>query len=203
MNKQLFDEWQKKLFRFVFENKRKFTELEWRWMRYQFEIEHTSQQDKAPLALADDGDILPKRTFFPSWGQTLVLTANITPMYASYSRKQFSISDKDRDTVRSRFQNLKQYSKKIFTGNSGEHTYTISIALKNIKEKLIVYIKAVDEKNNAVSNLKIKLCKAVIELDEKGRSQMRFEAYKKEILKSLGLEFSIDGTSFYKLTPEN
>ena len=58
MNPQLFDEWQEKLFRFVFENKRKFTELEWRWMRYQFEIEHMqTEQEESPLALAADGDV--------------------------------------------------------------------------------------------------------------------------------------------------
>ena len=57
MNKQLFDEWQEKLFRFVFENKRKFTEFEWRWMRYQFEIEHMqTEQEDSPLALAADGN---------------------------------------------------------------------------------------------------------------------------------------------------
>ena len=58
MDKQLFDEWQDKLFQFVYENKRKFTELEWRWMRYQFEIEHiqTEQDEETPMALAADGD---------------------------------------------------------------------------------------------------------------------------------------------------
>ena len=58
MSQQLFDEWQSKLFRFVYENKRKFTELEWRWMRYQFEIEHiqTEQDEETPQTLAADGD---------------------------------------------------------------------------------------------------------------------------------------------------
>lgn len=57
MSQQLFDEWQSKLFQFVYENKRKFTEAEWRWMRYQFEIEHMqTEQEESPLALAADGD---------------------------------------------------------------------------------------------------------------------------------------------------
>jgi hypothetical protein len=57
MNNLLFDEWQEKLFRFVYENKRKFTKSEWKWMRYQFEIEHLyTGENAAPLALAADGN---------------------------------------------------------------------------------------------------------------------------------------------------
>ena len=58
MNDRLFDEWQDKLFRFVHENKRKFTEQEWQWMRYQFEIEHMcAGREETPSALAADNDI--------------------------------------------------------------------------------------------------------------------------------------------------
>ena len=53
---QLFTEWQDRLFRFVYENKRKFTEAEWQWMRHQFEIEHFFAGEDAPPAMAADGD---------------------------------------------------------------------------------------------------------------------------------------------------
>ena len=57
MNQQLFAEWEHKLFCFVYENKRKFTEAEWRWMRYQFEIEHMQTVlEETPQALAADGE---------------------------------------------------------------------------------------------------------------------------------------------------
>lgn len=163
MNKQLFDEWQEKLFRFVFENKRKFTEFEWRWMRYQFEIEHMqTEQEDSPLALAADGD-----------------------------------------TVRIGMQSIEQYREEKFTGVLDGHTYTINIIPRKVKENFIVYVKGVDENNNAASNLRIKLCSVVIELNEKGRCQINFEEYRNEVLKSLGLEISVDGAIFHELTPGN
>ena len=165
MNKQLFDEWQEKLFRFVFENKRKFTEIEWRWMRYQFEIEHlqTAQNDEEiPFALAADGD-----------------------------------------TVRVGIRSIEQYKEEKFTGILGDHTYTISITPRKVKENVIIYIKGVDENNNAAENLRIKFCNVVIELNERGRCQIGFEEYKNEILNSLGLGISMDGANFHELIPGN
>ena len=162
MSQQLFDEWQSKLFRFVYENKRKFTELEWRWMRYQFEIEHiqTEQDEVTPQTLAADGD-----------------------------------------TVRVGIQSIEQYQEEKFTGVLDGHTYTITITPRKVKDNFIIYIKGVDEKNNNASNVRIKLCNVVIELNEKGRCQMSLEEYRNEILNSLGLEISMDGTNFHELTP--
>ena len=164
MDKQLFDEWQDKLFQFVYENKRKFTELEWRWMRYQFEIEHiqTEQDEETPMALAADGD-----------------------------------------TVRVGISSIEQYQEEKFTGTFNGHTYTISITPRKVKDNFIIYIKGIDENNNAASNMRIKLCGIIIELNEKGRCQMSLEEYRNEILKSLGLEFSVDGATFHNLLLEN
>ena len=50
-------EWMTKLWRFTEMYRRPATRLEWKWMRYQFEIEHMqTEQEDSPLALAADGN---------------------------------------------------------------------------------------------------------------------------------------------------
>ena len=52
---QLFDKWQGKLFRFIYNNKRTPSRLEYNWMFYQFEVNNLcSEEENPPLALAAD-----------------------------------------------------------------------------------------------------------------------------------------------------
>ena len=54
----LESEWMTKLWQFTEMYRRPATRLEWKWMRYQFEIEHMqTEQEDSPLALAADGDV--------------------------------------------------------------------------------------------------------------------------------------------------
>lgn len=108
----------------------------------------------------------------------------------------------DGDTVRVGIQRIEQYQERKFTGVLNGHTYTITITPRKVKDNFIIYIKGVDEKNNNANNIRIKLCNVVIELNERGRCQMSLEEYRNEILKSLGLEISMDGRNYHELTPE-
>jgi len=50
--------WITKLWQFTEKHRRPATRFEWRWMRYQFEIEHMqTEQEESPFALAADGDV--------------------------------------------------------------------------------------------------------------------------------------------------